>query len=113
VVLLAGTAACSTPARVRESDGEQLSGCFRRIYGDGPPRSGAGGVWYTLTTDAGATTVLEVSPSLLAGAGGPSLLDGARVRVVLEPMRDSSNVRAQTARVRDIRRESHRSGAPC
>ena len=96
-----------------DSDAERLSGCFRRIYGDGPPQSGAGRVWYTLTTDAGATTLLEVSPALLAGAGGPSLLDGARVSVVLEATRDSSAVRARTARVREIRRQPGDSAARC
>src|SRR3954471_19152764 len=99
--LLATAAACRTPARVNESDTEQLSGCFRRIYGDGPPPSASGSVFYTLTTDAGATRLLEVSPAVLDSAGGPSLLDRTRVTVVLRAPRDS---RARTARVRDIRR---------
>src|SRR5918997_986860 len=93
VLLAAG--ACMTPARASESDAERLSGCFRRIYGDGPPSSGTGRVWYTLTTDAGATRLLDVSPALLGKAGGPSLLDGARVSVVLAPSRDSSDARAR------------------
>ena len=72
-----------------------------------------GGVWYTLTTDAGATSLLEVSPSLLAAAGGPTILDGARVSVVLDAARDSSAGRARTARVREIRRDSGDAGKPC
>ena len=90
-----------------------MSGCFRRIYGDGPPGSGSGGQWYTLTTDVGATRLLEVSPSVLARAGGPSLLDGARVSVLLAPTRDSSAARARATTVREIRRESGDSSAPC
>jgi len=112
-VLLAGAAACRTPPRASEPHTERLSGCFRRIYGDGPPTSGAGRVWYTLTTDRGATTQLEVSPALLAGAGGPSLLDGSRVSVLLAPTRDSSDARAPTMQVREIRREPATAGAPC
>lgn len=72
-----------------------------------------GGVWYTLTTDAGATRLLQVSPSLLAAAGGPTLLDGARVSVVLEAARDSSENRERTARVREIRRDSGDAAKPC
>ena len=70
-------------------------------------------MWYTLTTDAGARMLLEVSPSQIASAGGPSLLDGARVSVVLAPARDSANARVQTARVRDLRREAVTSGPSC
>lgn len=92
---------------------ERLSGCFRRVYSDGPPGSGLGGVAYTLTTDAGATRLLDVSPSLLADAGGSAFLDGTRVRVVVEPPRDSSGVRARAARVREIRREQRDSNTPC
>ena len=100
---------------MREPDAEQISGCFRRIYGDPPPPGGAGSVSYTLTTDAGATKLLEVSPALLDSAGGPSRLDGARVSVVLAPApaRDSLTARAQTARVRAIRRDPVTSGATC
>ena len=112
-VLLAAAAACRTPARVGDAGMERLSGCFRRIYADGPPGSGVGGVSYTLTTDAGATTLLDVSSALLADAGGPTLLDGMRVRVVLEVARNSSGVRARTARVREIRREHRDSTVSC
>ncbi len=111
--LLAGAAARRTPARSSESNAERVSGCFRRIYDDGPPGSGAGGVWYTLTTDAGATTMLEVSPSLLAAAGGPTTLGGARVSVVLGPARASSDARVPTVRVREIRREPDASVTRC
>ena len=92
---------------------ERLSGCFRRIYADGPPGSGLGGVAYTLTTDAGVTRLLDVSPALLAQAGGPTLLDGTRVRVIVEPPRDSSGVRARAARVRELRPEHRDSNTPC
>ncbi len=111
--LVVGAEACMTPAPVGESSTERLSGCFRRIYADGPPGSGAGGVLYTLTTDAGTTRLLEVSPELLAGAGGPSVLDGTRVTVLVAPVRDSSRAPARTARVSDIRREPATSGASC
>ena len=110
VVLLAAAASCRTPAPVSEAQRERLVGCFRRQYADGPPRSGAGGAWYTLTTDAGTTTILDVSPALLDSAGGPTRLDGARVSVLLAPVADSSAAGRRTARVRAIRRES---GAPC
>jgi hypothetical protein len=112
VALLVIAVACSAPVRASQPDAVRLTGCFRRIYGDGPPGSGVGGVWYTLTTDAGATRVLELSPALLASAGGPSLLDGARVSVIVDPARDSSDSGATTARVREIRRDSS-SAAPC
>ena len=111
--LLASAAACRTPARVHESDAEQLTGCFRRIYGDGAPPGVTGSVFYTLTTDAGATRLLEVSPAVLDGAGGASLLDRTRVSVVLAPMRDSASARVRSARVREIRRERGTAGAPC
>src|SRR5215207_7959932 len=111
--IVSAAAACRTPARTSETDAERLSGCFRRIYGDGPPLGGAGSVRYTLTTDAGATTLLEVSPAMLDSAGGPSRLDGARVSVVLAPARDSSTVRARTAQVRAIHRDPGSAGAPC
>ena len=72
-----------------------------------------GGVWYTLTTDAGATRLVEVGSSLLAAAGGPTTLDGARVSVLLAPVRATSDARVPTARVREIRRESDASGTRC
>jgi hypothetical protein len=111
--LLAGAAACRAPARVNESNAEQLTGCFRRIYADGAPPTVTGSVFYTLTTDAGATRLLEVSPALLDGAGGASLLDRQRVSVVLAPTQDSANARARGAQVREIRRSPGSSGAPC
>src|SRR5687767_15407540 len=111
--LVVGAEACMTPAPIGESSSERLAGCFRRIYADGPPGSGAGGVMYTLTTDAGTTRLLEVSPALLAGAGGPSVLDGTRVSVMVAPARDSTSARARTARVSAIRREPASSGASC
>ena len=92
---------------------ERLSGCFRRIYADGPPGSGAGGVAYTLTTDAGATRLLDVSPALLARAGGPTLLEGTRVSVVLEPARDPSGASERAGRVREIRPVRRDSSASC
>jgi hypothetical protein len=111
--LLASAAACRTPARVNETDGGQLSGCFRRIYGDGPPPSVSGSVFYTLTTDAGATRLLEVSPAVLDSAGGPSILDRTRVTVVLVAPRGSAEARPRMARVREIRRARGSSGVPC
>jgi hypothetical protein len=57
--------------------------------------------------------LLEVSPSLIASAGGPSLLDGARVSVVLAPSRDSSSAQVRKERVLEIRREPSTSGRPC
>jgi hypothetical protein len=108
-VLIAVAASCRTAAPVAEQQPERVVGCFRRLYADGPPPSGAGRVWYTLTTDAGATTMLDVSPAQLDSAGGPSRLDGSRVSVVLAPAADSSAGR-RAARVRAIRREP---GAPC
>jgi hypothetical protein len=104
--------ACRTPPRVGESDSERLSGCFRRIYGDPPPSATSGSVFFTLTTDAGETQLLEVSQALLASAGGPTRLDRARVSVVLAPARDSSEVRTRTSRVRQIQRATG-SGASC
>lgn len=112
-VLLVGAAACVTPAPVGESSSERLSGCFRRLYGDGPPGSGSGKVLYALTTDAGSIRMLDVSPEQLVRAGGPSLLDGTRVSVVLASSRDSSNTSARVSRVLDIRREAPTSGSPC
>lgn len=109
VILLAAAAACTPRTPVADAQPERVVGCFRRMYADGPPRSGAGGAWYTLTTDAGATTILDVSPALLDSAGGPSRLDGSRVGVVLAPASDSTAA-MRAARVHAIRREP---GAPC
>ena len=108
--LLAAAASCRTPPPVAERPAERLVGCFRRQYADGPPGSGAGGAWYTLTTDAGATTILDVSPALLDSAGGASRLDRSRVSVVLAPAADSSTAGTRAVRVRAIRRKP---GAPC
>ena len=60
--------------------------------------------------DAGATTILDVSPAQLDSAGGPSRLDHSRVSVVLAPAGDASAAGTRRARVRAIRREP---GAPC
>ena len=111
--VVAMTAGCTPPARVVEQTPERASGCFHRIYADGPPGSGMGGVLYTLSTDAGATRMLEVTPEQLRRAGGASALDGARVSVVLVPSRDSTSSRARPSRVQEIRREPSTSGAPC
>ena len=108
--MLAAAASCRTPAPLAETPPDRLAGCFRRLYADGPPRSGAGGAWYTLTTDAGATTILDVSPALLDSAGGPSRLDGSRVSVVLAPAADSATAGRRAAQVRAIRAEA---GASC
>ena len=108
--LLAAAVSCRAPAPIAEPQLDRIVGCFRRLYADGPPHSGAGGSWYTLTTDAGATTILDVSPALLDSAGGPSRLDGSRVSVVLSPAGDSSATGKRAARVRAIRREA---GASC
>jgi hypothetical protein len=105
--------ACRTSARVSESDAERLSGCFRRIYGDPPPSANSGSVFFALTTDAGETQLLEVSPALLASAGGPTLLDRARVSVVIAPPRDSSGAKNRAVRVREIKRESAASAPAC
>jgi hypothetical protein len=109
-VALLAAAACRTPTPIAGSPPERVVGCFRRQYADGPPRSGAGGAWYTLTTDAGATTILDVSPAQLDSAGGPSRLDGSRVSVILAAGGDTSAARTRGARVRAIRREP---GGPC
>ena len=100
---------CRTPAQVAESKPDRVAGCFRRLYADGPPRSGAGGVRYTLTTDAGATTKLDVSPALLDSAGGASRLDGSRVSAILAHADDSTDARAGVARVIALRLQ----GASC
>jgi hypothetical protein len=113
VVLLAASEACWTSGRVADAGTEKLSGCLRRIYADGPPGSRAGGVLYTLTTDAGSTRLLDVSPEQLVRAGGASAVDGTRVSVVLAPSPDSSTAGARLARVREINREPSTSGAPC
>ena len=110
VALVAAASSCRTAPPIADAQPERVVGCFRRQYADGPPRSGAGGSWYTLTTDAGATTILDVSPALLDSAGGPTRLDGSRVSVVLAPVADSSTAGRRAARVRAIRREP---GAPC
>lgn len=110
VALLGVVASCRAPAPIADTHPERVVGCFRRMYADGPPRSGAGGAWYTLTTDAGATTILDVSPALLDSAGGPTRLDGSRVSVVMAPATDSSTAGRRAAHVRAIRRES---GAAC
>jgi hypothetical protein len=110
--VLVSAAACKTPPRVGESDSERLSGCFRRIYGDPPPSATSGSVFFTLTTDAGETQFLEVSPALLASAGGPTLLDRARVSVIVAPTADSLRAQNRAVRVREIKRESG-SGASC
>jgi hypothetical protein len=110
---LALTTACTPPARVGEQRSERLSGCLHRIYADGPPGSGEGGVLYTLSTDAGATRVLDVRPEQLRRSGGASTLEGARVSVVLPSSRDSSSSHARPARVLEIRREPSRSGVSC
>jgi hypothetical protein len=108
VVLLAITSSCRTPAPVAEVQPDRIVGCFRRQYADGPPGSAAGGSWYTVTSDAGATTILDVSPAQLDSAGGASRLDRSRVTVVLTPA--DSTVVKRAARVRAIRREP---GTPC
>lgn len=83
------------------------------MYGDPPPTAVSGTVWYTLTTDAGATTLLELSPDLLASAGGATRLDRTRVSVIIAPARESTSARQRTAHVREIRRETGTSGASC
>ena len=103
--LLAIAVSCRTPAPMAESKPDQVVGCFRRLYADGPPRSGAGGSLYTLTTDAGTTTTLDVSPALLDSAGGVSRLDGSRVSAIFSPARDSMEARAGVARVIALRIE--------
>jgi hypothetical protein len=112
-VVVANAVACSTPPQPRESSPERISGCFRRLYGDPPPTATSGTVWYTLTTDAGDTRLLEVSPALLANAGGPTLLDRTRVSVILEPALDSAAARTRAVRVREIVREPAASGTAC
>jgi hypothetical protein len=111
--LVASAAACRPPASRIEATTERVTGCFRRIYADGPPADRSGSTLYTLTTEAGSTMLLEVSPAQLTSAGGVSRLDGARVIVVLAPMRDSSTGRPRTARVHEIRLEPGTSGSPC
>lgn len=112
-LLLANAAACRTPAHPGASEPERLSGCFRRIYGDPPPTATSGTVVYTLTTDAGETRVLEVSPATLAAAGGPTRLERSRVSVILDPAGDSAGARPTAARVRQITREPGASAASC
>ena len=111
--VVVSAATCSTPPRVGTSDSERLSGCFRRIYGDPPPSATSGSVFFTLTTDAGETQLLEVSPALLASNGGPTLLDRTRVSVSVVPTADSSRSQNRAVRVREIKRESVASGPPC
>jgi hypothetical protein len=106
--LLAIAVSCRTPAPMAESKPDQVVGCFRRLYADGPPRSGAGGAVYTLTTDAGSTTRLDVGPALLDSAGGVSRLDGSRVSAILSPAEDSTDARRRMARVVALRREASR-----
>ena len=96
---------CRTPAPVSESKPDRVAGCFRRLYADGPSRSGAGRSLYTLTTDAGTTTRLDVSPALLDSAGGVSRVDGSRVSAILSPTHDSTDARAAVARVIALRVE--------
>ena len=108
VVLLAAASSCRTPVPVAEVQPDRIVGCFRRQYADGPSGSTAGGNWYTLTSDAGATTILDVSAAQLDSAGGASRLDRSRITVVLAPADSSSGKRA--TRVRAIRREP---GTPC
>jgi hypothetical protein len=107
---LAAAMSCRTPAPVAESQPDRVIGCFRRLYADGPPGSGAGGLRYTLTTDAGVTTLLDVRLALLDSAGGATRLDGARVSVVLSPTENASAARTRGMPVRAIRREA---GASC
>lgn len=103
--LLAIALSCRTPLRMAESKPDHVVGCFRRLYADGPPRSGVGAALYTLTTDEGSTTTLDVSPALLDSAGGVSRLDGSRVSAVLLPAEASTDARARPARVVALRRE--------
>ena len=107
--LLAIAVSCRTPAPMAESKPDHVVGCFRRLYADGPPGSGAGAALYTLTTDAGSTTRLDVSPALLVSAGGVSRLDGARVSAILSRAKDSTDARARAARVVAL----HLEGASC
>ena len=46
--LLAIAVSCRTPAPMAESKPDHVVGCFRRLYADGPPGSGAGAALYTL-----------------------------------------------------------------
>ena len=103
--LLAIAVSCRTPAPMAESKPDHVVGCFRRQYADGPPRSGAGGALYTLTTDEGSTMRLDVSPALLDIAGGVSRLDGSRVSAIVSLAEDSTHARARLAHVVALRRQ--------
>ena len=95
--LLAIAVSCRTPAPLAESKPDNVVGCFRRLY-----------AVYTLTTDAGSTTRLDVGPALLDSAGGVSQLDGSRVSAILSPAEDSTDARGRVARVLALRREESR-----
>ena len=107
------TTACTPPAQVADQGSERVSGCFHRLYADGPPGSGEGAVLYTLSTDTGATRVLEIAPEQLQRAGGASTLESTRVSVLLLPTHDASSSRGRPARVLEIRREPSTSGVSC
>ena len=112
-VVVVSAVACRTPPRPSQSNLERLSGCFRRLYGDPPPTATTGTVWYTITTDAGETRLLDLSPALLASVGGPTRLERTRVSVILEPAGDSAKAGTKAARVREIAREPGVPGASC
>ena len=105
--------ACRTHVGATKTDAPQLSGCFRLTFGDPLPPGGAGSVHYTLTSENGTLTLLDASLEVLNGAGGPSLLDGSRVIVVVSSDSVSTHGRVRMAKVRAIQRIPSQSGAAC
>ncbi|HEU4556555.1 MAG TPA: hypothetical protein VFS20_01855 [Longimicrobium sp.] len=72
-LLLGTAAACLAPAHAPPRRVPALEGTLH-IVRNGHAR-------FFVTDDAGATREVELSPAVLAGAGGPLALDRRRVRV--------------------------------